>query len=255
MIRNETRVQITRSPEDVFAFVADLCNEPKYVPNVLETAKITDGPCEVGSKYREVTQVIFGRKAVATYEITHYERPQKFAFRGTSGRSKFRGRWVLEATDDGTLAKFTAEAQLAFPMKLMEPAVRKSVAGTFEAMGRNLLRVLEPPEGTRVKPVAAKRQRAAGGAGTTASASASASTSTSRAPAGGKRTGPNTAPSAAKRQSRAQGGGEAQRPGPAAAKRSSRSRNASAPKKPNPLQDKGDGAGGTTAEGADTAGG
>ena len=236
MIRNENRVEISRSPADVFAFVADLCNEPKYVPNVVETEKISDGPCGVGSKYREVTRVMFGRNAVATYEITQYDPPTTFAFRGTSGRSTFRGRWVIEATDGGSLAKFTAEAKLAWPMKYMERVIRGSVAATFAVMGRNLERMLRPV------PEAGKKTRKVAAAAT-ADASVDAAKSARTVPAkrrrepGAATTTPSRTQTPGKRQSqgqsRLQRGGVDQSAGtPPAAKRSTRKRGPSAPRKP-----------------------
>jgi hypothetical protein len=238
MLRNEHRVEINRSPEDVFAYVADLCNEPNYVPNVLETEKISDGPCAVGSKYREVTRVMFGRKAVATYEITQYDPPQTFAFRGTSGRSKFRGRWNIEATDDGTLAKFTAEAKLAWPMKYMERVIRGSVAATFAVMTRNLKRALQEPaeqkaaagaaargdqrgpsvaKSTTPKPATGKRQ--SGARGTSATQPARAAQPASGAPSATQT--PAKSPAQGRTRSGASGQQSTSKP---AAKRSSRSR-------------------------------
>ena len=211
MLRNENRVEINRPPAEVFKFISDLCNEPRYVPNVLETEKISDGPAGVGSKYREVTRVMFGRKAVATYEITQYDPPTTFAFRGTSGRSRFRGKWVIEATDDGSLAKFTAEAQLAFPTKYLERFVRGSVAATFAIMGRNLKLVLTAP------PVSKRRggQAKAGGAA---------------------RKGPAASQPAAKRQAAGQGRAQSAAPKRAArpgeVKRSGRARPPATGEKP-----------------------
>ena len=236
MLRNENRIEVNRPPAEVFKFIADLCNEPRYVPNVIETEKISDGPAGVGSKYREVTRVMFGRKAVSTYEVTQYDAPTTFAFRGTSGRSTFRGRWVLEATDEGTLARFTAEAQLAWPMKYMERVVRSSVAATFAVMGRNLKLVLTAPPESKKKAAAAKRQNA------TAAASGSA-----KKPQG-----------AAKRQSqgqpRPQGSARTPSAGPATAKRSTRARKPDAAKKPDAVENAGDGAAGGAGDGADAPG-
>jgi hypothetical protein len=233
MLRNENRVEINRPPAEVFKFISDLCNEPRYVPNVLETEKISDGPVAVGAKYREVTRVMFGRKAVATYEVTQYDAPTTFAFRGTSGRSRFRGKWVIEATDDGSLARFTAEAQLAWPTRYLERFVRGSVAATFAVMGRNLKLVLTaPPQSKR---------RGASKAGAT--------------PGGGAGDGKAAAAAPVKRQ----GAGGAARKSPAkaqpAAKRPGSSRKPNAAGKPNPAQNNGDGAADTSTEGHDAAGG
>lgn len=252
MLRNENRVEINRPPAEVFKFIADLCNEPRYVPNVLETEKISDGPAGVGSKYREVTRVMFGRKAVATYEVTQYDAPTTFAFRGTSGRSRFRGRWVLEATDDGTLAKFTAEAQLAWPTKYLERFVRSSVAATFAVMGRNLKLVLTAPPASKRRG-APKAAATTGGSGDGTAATGAPVERRS----GAARKGTAKAQPGAKRQpsgqGRAQGNGPSRGAGPGAAKGSGGSRKPSTSRKANAAEN--GGADGSTNEGADTTGG
>lgn len=144
MLRNENRVEIKRSPEEVFAFIADLRNEPKYVPNVVETEKTADGPDGmVGAQYREVTRVMFRRRTNATYVVTEFNPPETFAFRGTLGRSTFRGRWVVTPTDGGSAVTITADATMSWPMRYLERLVRRSVARTFAQMAQNLKRLLE----------------------------------------------------------------------------------------------------------------
>lgn len=250
MIRNENRVEVNRPPAEVFKFIADLCNEPRYVPNVLETEKVSDGPTGVGTKYREVTRIMLGRKAVATYEITQYDPPTTFAFRGTSGRSRFRGKWVLEATDDGTLAKFTAEAQLAWPTKYLERFVRGSVAATFAVMGRNLKLVLTaPPE--------SKRRGGSGKSATDGTAAAVAPVKRQGAAGAPRKTAANPQ-TAAKRQTPAKGRPEAasgQSAGAPGAKRAGRSRKPSAARKPNPADNRDGATGSDTSDGTDHAGG
>lgn len=236
MLRNENRLEVNRPPAEVFKFIADLCNEPRYVPNVIETEKLSDGPVGVGAKYREVTRVMFGRKAVSTYEVTHYDPPTTFAFRGTSGRSTFRGRWVLEATDEGTLAKFTAEAQLAWPMKYMERVVRSSVAATFAVMGRNLKLVLTAPPESKKKTATTKPQ----------SSTDAASPSSQKPKAAAKRQSPG--------QPRAQGNARTQSANPTTAKRATRTRKPAAVKKTDATEKPGNGASGGAADGADAAG-
>lgn len=257
MLRNENRVEINRPPAEVFTFISDLCNEPRYVPNVLETEKISDGPAGVGAKYREVTRVMFGRKAVATYEITQYDPPTTFAFRGTSGRSKFRGRWVIEPTDDGSLAKFTAEAQLAWPMKYMERVVRSSVAATFAVMGRNLKVVLTAPPVSKRR--GAQKATAVPGGGAGAGKAGTAASVKRQGAGGAARTSPAKAQPAAKRQTQGQGRVQSNSPsqgaGSTAAKRSGGSRKPRVARKPDPAQNNGDGTAGTSADGPDAAGG
>jgi uncharacterized protein YndB with AHSA1/START domain len=49
--RFETTVVIDRPIEEVFAFLADGENDPKFSPRVLEIAKTTEGPPGVGTVY------------------------------------------------------------------------------------------------------------------------------------------------------------------------------------------------------------
>lgn len=256
MLRTENRVEINRPPAEVFKFIADLSNEPRYVPNVLETEKISDGPTGVGTKYREVTRVMLGRRAVATYEITQFDPPTTFAFRGTSGRSRFRGKWVLEATDGGTSAKFTAEAQLAWPTKYLERFVRSSVAATFAVMGRNLKLVLTAPPESKKRGAQSKAAAAAGAAGD--SPAATAAPAKRQRSGGGARKGPATAATADKRQtpgqSRPQSAGRGQSASPTGAKRSSRTRKPSSAKRPTQADRSRDDATGGATEDKDTGG-
>jgi uncharacterized protein YndB with AHSA1/START domain len=49
--RFEATTVIDRPIEQVFAFLADGENDPKFSPRVLEIAKTTDGPPGVGAVY------------------------------------------------------------------------------------------------------------------------------------------------------------------------------------------------------------
>lgn len=145
MIRSQGTVQVDRPAEEVFAFLADLCNEPRYVSNVIRTEKISEGPLGVGSRYRETARTLLGRRATTTYEISEFDSPRVVEFRGSSGRATFRARWELVWDGGVTKATFTGEAQVGWPMRVLEPILGRSVASTFSLMARNLKRELEQP--------------------------------------------------------------------------------------------------------------
>jgi uncharacterized protein YndB with AHSA1/START domain len=67
-------VDIDRPIDEVFAFLADGENDPKFSPRVLEIRKTTDGPPGVGTVY-ESTVKDAGMKTKRKFELTQFEAP------------------------------------------------------------------------------------------------------------------------------------------------------------------------------------
>jgi uncharacterized protein YndB with AHSA1/START domain len=75
---------INRPIEEVFAFLADGTNDPKFSPRVQEIRKTTDGPVGVGTMFESVVKDA-GMKSNRQFEITEFEQPSKIRW---SERSK-----------------------------------------------------------------------------------------------------------------------------------------------------------------------
>ena len=69
-------VVIDKPIDEVFAFLADGENDPKFSPRVLEIRKTTDGPTGVGTIY-ESTVKDAGMKTKRKFEITEFEAPTR----------------------------------------------------------------------------------------------------------------------------------------------------------------------------------
>jgi hypothetical protein len=67
---------VDRAIEDVFAFLADGTNDPKFSPRVLEMTKKTDGPVGVGTVFASRVKD-GGVKTTREFEITAFEPPTK----------------------------------------------------------------------------------------------------------------------------------------------------------------------------------
>jgi carbon monoxide dehydrogenase subunit G len=74
--RFEGTAVIERPVDEVFAFLADGTNDPKFSPRVLEIAKTTDGPPGVGTVYRSTVKDA-GMKTKREFELTEFEPPKK----------------------------------------------------------------------------------------------------------------------------------------------------------------------------------
>ena len=53
MARVEGEIIIYRPVEEVFDFVADERNEPRYNPRMLDAEQISEGPIGVGTRFRD----------------------------------------------------------------------------------------------------------------------------------------------------------------------------------------------------------
>jgi uncharacterized protein YndB with AHSA1/START domain len=74
--RFDATVVIDRPIEEVFAFLADGTNDPKFSPRVLEIAKTTEGPPGVGTVYASTVKDA-GVKTQREFKITEFEPPTR----------------------------------------------------------------------------------------------------------------------------------------------------------------------------------
>ena len=74
-------VVIDRPIEEVFAFLADGENDPKFSSRVLEIAKRTDGPPGVGTVYASTVKDA-GMKTKREFELTEFEAPSEDSLGG-----------------------------------------------------------------------------------------------------------------------------------------------------------------------------
>ena len=102
--RFEATVVIDRPIEEVFAFLADGENDPKFSPRVLAIAKTTDGPPGVGTVYASTVKDA-GMKTKREFKLTEFEPPSRI-------------RWMEISTNlvtapEATLTRVAAFAGLA----------------------------------------------------------------------------------------------------------------------------------------------
>jgi uncharacterized protein YndB with AHSA1/START domain len=107
-VRFTNSITIRRPVEDVFAFVADLENAPKWNYALVETRKTSDGPVAVGTRYRQVRSV--PTRSEETLKITEWEPNRRFAFVGDLG--PFHGALVYDFEDVDGATRLTNTADL-----------------------------------------------------------------------------------------------------------------------------------------------
>jgi uncharacterized membrane protein len=136
----ENSVVVNRSRSEVFAFVADHENDPKWRPGVLDI-KRASGEGQ-GASYTQGVRGPMGRRVDADFEVTAYQPGTLIAFRTLAGPVRPEGSYRFEDADGGTRVTFSLNASLRGAQKLMAPMIGKSMRSQVGALP-DLKRVLE----------------------------------------------------------------------------------------------------------------
>ena len=101
--RFEGTAHIDRPVGEVFAFLADGENDPKFSPRVLEIAKTTDGPPGVGTVYASTVKDA-GMKTKREFKITEFAPPSRIRWTELSKNlvTAPEGGYDLTPEDEGT---------------------------------------------------------------------------------------------------------------------------------------------------------
>jgi uncharacterized membrane protein len=98
MIRFENSISIERPIDEVFAFLSDFENIPKWNYYVLEVKKISEGPVGVGTKYHQVRKT-----DEQVFQITEFKLNQQVAVKTLPASSlQFERRFTLQAQGNKT---------------------------------------------------------------------------------------------------------------------------------------------------------
>jgi uncharacterized membrane protein len=136
-------IEITRPPEEVFAYLDDLSRHNEWQEQIVSVRVDSDGPTSVGTRATE-TRRAGGREQTLTYEVTEHDPPRLFGFHGVDGPIRPVGRGIVEPVGGGQRSKITLELDFeghGFG-KLLRPLVlwqaRKQVPKDHERLKQQL---------------------------------------------------------------------------------------------------------------------
>jgi uncharacterized protein YndB with AHSA1/START domain len=137
MIGFETDVRINRPIDEVFAYVSDPLNFPRWNSAVRAVHKTSPGENDVASEYLVERELPTG-PAVNELQILVSERPREFAIRAIAGPTPFLYRYRLASENGETVMKLDAQVELpgaaAFLPHLARRVVKKGVDDNFETL-------------------------------------------------------------------------------------------------------------------------
>jgi len=118
MKRLETSVEIKRSTSDIYSFLIEPSNLPKWAPGYLSGEWISEKPIQIGSRQKRTTN-FGGREQESFHEITRFEKGKLFALRTKSGPLFIEEIIEIEKVAGGT--KVTIAEEVSSPL-LLKPA-------------------------------------------------------------------------------------------------------------------------------------
>ncbi len=119
----EGDILIERSIEDVFDFVADERNEPRYNPQMTRADKVTAGPIGAGTKFHSVMTGI-GRGADMTIEFKEFDRPRRIAETTQMPNMNINGVLVFEPMPGATRMRWSWDLEPQGFYKFLGPLIR-----------------------------------------------------------------------------------------------------------------------------------
>ena len=122
---------IQRPAEEVFAFLADFENIPKWNYAIDETRKTSAGPVGVGTRYRQIRSV--PGRSVEGFEVTVFEPARRLAMHGQIGPFRATISYELEARAGETrlvnnVELDASQGMLRLAAPLATPRIKAAVA-------------------------------------------------------------------------------------------------------------------------------
>jgi uncharacterized protein YndB with AHSA1/START domain len=144
MIKAEKSMVVNRSVEDVFAYVGDQTNAPRWQAGLVEVRRLTDGPPRLGTRHTLV-RTFLGRRMEADNEYIAYVPGERITFKTTSGPMPLEASYLVEPTVGGTRLTSRIEMEATGFLSLAEPLIAAGLGREMDAAFRKLKGLLEAP--------------------------------------------------------------------------------------------------------------
>ena len=142
MDRIEYAIEIERPLEEVFRFIANPENEPKWRAGLTASEVTSEGPVEAGSTGRRV-QSFLGREMENDWAVTELTPNRKIAVKSTSSLTSYSSAYYFEPAGDGTKLTMEADAETGDFFKIPDPIVTRMARRQLEADMTALKTLLE----------------------------------------------------------------------------------------------------------------
>ncbi|BCW81781.1 SRPBCC family protein [Arthrobacter sp. NicSoilC5] len=127
MAHAENQITISRSPDEVYAFLADGLNNTAWRAGVQSISLKSGTPGMLRAVYKQTLSGPGGRPIDGDYEITAAEPGRLLGFQVVAGPARPSGAYHLGPSDGGTTVRFTLDLHPKGLMKLVGPMVQRTM--------------------------------------------------------------------------------------------------------------------------------
>ena len=138
----ESSVVIARPVEEVFAFVSDFANGPKWQGSLDEAKVMPPGPTRLGTRIRE-TRTMMNQRVQGALRVTEWVPNSRYTLEGAFGPATTRAAYTFDAVDGGAKVSVETEASLKGFLKFMEPSIAEAAKRHLDTDLAHLKALLE----------------------------------------------------------------------------------------------------------------
>jgi hypothetical protein len=142
MINLDLSTIIDRSLKDVFVFVSDPNNMPKWNSAVISIQQVMPGAIGVGAKFKTVGEAL-GRRLEGELQVQVYEPESKCGFQLNAGPMQMNMTMSFEMAGSSTKLSLNVQGNPAGVFKLAEGVMAGQVKSLMEGNFSKLKSVLE----------------------------------------------------------------------------------------------------------------
>ena len=149
MIKWSSAIEIRQSPEVIFEFLANIqdVEQPEDSP-VLALELLTEGPPRLGSRYREVVQMMPLVRGEILSEITTFEFPHILEMTWQGAGMSGKDRYQLIPQKDVTILKHAKDTSFQGILRSLEPVLQIPLIPRLEMRLVEIKHILEETDRT-----------------------------------------------------------------------------------------------------------
>jgi hypothetical protein len=138
----EVSTLINRPLAEVFQFVTNVANQPRWQSSSLENTQLTPGPMAAGVTTQHVGKWL-GRRYVSKGLVTEFEPNSRWAYKSLDGPYQLEMRYRFEIEPDGTRLTMAADGEDAGFFGLPAPLLRFFAQRVLQGDLDRLKKILE----------------------------------------------------------------------------------------------------------------